>query len=618
MGQQEPSPAIPGGFVANLFPVQPALPLNTGRFVPRQTPGNVAVCLSGGGSRALSAGMGQLQALETLQANGASLLSQVRAISTVSGGGWVGIPFVYFKGTSDTDYLGAYVNPADLTLDSICSISSSQIGARVTSDFTIPYLALEALVLYVCDGVPADMLWQTLIGLHILQPYGLFQQGANRAPASLFSYNAAALSQYVTGPNPSLAGQPANLVADVPGEQRPYLVCNCGMFVQSGGQTLLAPVQSTPFLTGITSRPPGAVDANLRAPGGGGVTSFAFNSAPLNTPDGTLRVQQNRQWSLVDAAGTSSAAFAAAFQSIGADWARSPAHFRAAIRVYKDKVKSNLGRAGTDPAKIEAYWQSLLDATDRADLATIRENAGILQALIPAYQYWPVDHVPYGETVAPTEFADGGLLENCGVASMLAYADIDKLIAFVNSSTTLSKDDNGVIVVDDNIPPLFGYQPYNGSAGYQLYAGATSPYYPLFQKNQVFDSGCFQTLLDDLWNASGAGCNRTAPIASQQLVTVGNDWFGVAAGKPVTVLWVHLQNASHWYDSFGDLLVRAAMDWEILTSNFPHYDTLHTELSATQVNLLANLAAWTVAAPENADRFTSLFTTVAGAAQAGT
>lgn len=616
MSEQSQPPAIPGSFVANLFPVRASQPLNTGQFVPRTTPGNVAVCLSGGGSRALSAGMGQLQALETLQANGASLLSQVRAISTVSGGGWVGIPFVYFQGTSDRAYLGVYKNPADLTLDSICSIPSTEIGARVTSDFSIPYLALEALVLWACDGVPPDMLWQTLIGLHILQPYGLFQQGANRAPASLFSYDASSLAQYVTGPNPSLAGEPANLVADVPGEQRPYLVSNCAMFVQAGGQSLLAPVESTPFLTGITSRPPGAVDANNRAVGGGGVTSFAFNSAPLNSPDKTLRVQQGRQWSLVDAAGTSSAAFAAAFQALGADWARSPARFRAAVRVYKDKVKTNLGQTGTAPAKIEVYLQSLVATADRFDMATLQQHVGVLQSMIPAYQYWPVENVPYGQSVAPTQFADGGLLENCGVASILAYADIDKIIAFVNSSTTLSKDENGVIVVDDNIPPLFGYQPYNGSAGYAPYAGATDPYYPLFQNNQVFDSSCFQPLLDQLWNASGAGRNQTAPIVPQQLVTVRNDWFGVAAGKAVTVLWVHLQNASHWYDSL-DLAVRAVMDWEILSSNFPHYDTLHTELSAAQVNLLSNLAAWTVAAPENAGHFTSLFNTVTGVAHAG-
>jgi len=58
------------------------------------TPGNVGICLSGGGSRALSAGMGQLRALRHLKTeDGLSLLAQTKAISTVSGGSWIGVRF---------------------------------------------------------------------------------------------------------------------------------------------------------------------------------------------------------------------------------------------------------------------------------------------------------------------------------------------------------------------------------------------------------------------------------------------------------------------------------------------------------------------------------------------
>jgi predicted acylesterase/phospholipase RssA len=59
------------------------------------TPGNVGLCLSGGGTRACAAGMGQLRALASLQANGASLLSQIKALSTVSGGSWLGVPYQF-------------------------------------------------------------------------------------------------------------------------------------------------------------------------------------------------------------------------------------------------------------------------------------------------------------------------------------------------------------------------------------------------------------------------------------------------------------------------------------------------------------------------------------------
>lgn len=94
-------------------------PLAVGSFITSDTPGNVAVCLSGGGSRAMTSGMGQLLALETLVAGNASLLSQTKMISTVSGGSWIGVPFTFLTpGTTDSAFLGGpYTEPASLTVD---------------------------------------------------------------------------------------------------------------------------------------------------------------------------------------------------------------------------------------------------------------------------------------------------------------------------------------------------------------------------------------------------------------------------------------------------------------------------------------------------------------------
>src|SRR5262245_47101129 len=104
-------------YQARLFPTDRA-PLRIEELRPKShpTPGNVGVCLSGGGSRALSAGMGQLRALAHLRANGRSLLSQVKALSAVSGGAWLSVPYVYLRGeVSDERFLGGYVaDPARL------------------------------------------------------------------------------------------------------------------------------------------------------------------------------------------------------------------------------------------------------------------------------------------------------------------------------------------------------------------------------------------------------------------------------------------------------------------------------------------------------------------------
>ena len=131
-------------------------PDNSGTFVPRTTPGNVGVCLSGGGSRAFTAGIGQLQALQALQANGSSLLNQTRALTTVSGGGWIGIPFVFLPASvSDSDFLGTYVEPANLTLDGLGDLPAQGIANYITSGFSLADLAVQAVVLY-SEGVPSS------------------------------------------------------------------------------------------------------------------------------------------------------------------------------------------------------------------------------------------------------------------------------------------------------------------------------------------------------------------------------------------------------------------------------------------------------------------------------
>ncbi len=61
------------------------------------------VCLSGGGTRALSAGMGQLRALDQL-----GLLENTQYLSCVSGGAWLGTAFTYYErgAKNDAEFLG--------------------------------------------------------------------------------------------------------------------------------------------------------------------------------------------------------------------------------------------------------------------------------------------------------------------------------------------------------------------------------------------------------------------------------------------------------------------------------------------------------------------------------
>ena len=595
-------------YAADLYPVTTGS-LRVNQFVQPAAPVcPVAVCLSGGGSRALAAAIGQLQAFETLQANGRSLLSQVKAISTVSGGSWIGVPFVYLEDLSDVDFLGSYLAPGELTLSNISNLPPQSIGIQITNEFSVPALAIKALLLH-HEGVPADMLWQTLLGLHVLAPYGLFTHGQQPpfTPNSFFSLDSARLQsveqQGFPGgedQNASLAGETSNLVAAPTGQQRPFLVCNTAMTVQAqpSGAILLAPVQITPVLTGIIGQP-AATDTNGLAVGGGGVESFAFNSTPQAVSRTTVLTGQERQWALADAVGSSSAFFAARLAQRFAEWRADPLLFAADLGVHGPPAVDFFAR------------REVIQAPVLPPAAELTADLSSLDAIVPRYTYWPVSNVPVGQNLKTSDFTDGGSLENTGIAAMLAYSDVSTIIALVNSMTKMEPGDNNWIVVDQMIPPLFGMQPYNKKTGsYCPYQDADKPTLPDFRNNCVFEpisasgKNMFVDLLQGLWAASG-GDYSGAAIYKQTLNTVENPWFGVAGNRTVTVVWVYLEYNRAWHDEINDPWVRLEAD-ALRVKTFPHYSTLDTQLNAREINLLANLTAWTV--QSNASVFEGLFT----------
>ena len=55
-----------------------------------------------------------------------------------------------------------------------------------------------------------------------------------------------------------------------------------------------------------------------------------------------------------------------------------------------------------------------------------------IEDVIPEYLYWPVKDAKPDLSLKTNRFAGGDNLENTGVASLLAYQDIDNVISFVN------------------------------------------------------------------------------------------------------------------------------------------------------------------------------------------
>jgi hypothetical protein len=146
--------------------------------------------------------------------------------------------------------------------------------------------------------------------------------------------------------------------------------------------------------------------------------------------------------------------------------------------------------------------------------------------------------------------------------------------------------------------------------GYILCGLGSSNKYPMYANNQVFESA-FPALLQGLWAASGSGSYARPAIFPQRLAVRPNTWFGVTSAREVSVVWCYLSFVTEWEALFANNQpVRAIIELERAANSFPNYSTLNTNLSATQINLLANLTAWSVNEAERASGvFSSLFKT---------
>ncbi|MEM8961912.1 MAG: hypothetical protein AAGD38_10550 [Acidobacteriota bacterium] len=604
------------------------------RFVDRpasDTPGDVGVCLSGGGSRALSTGMGQLRALAHIQVGDSTLLGQTKALSVVSGGGWLAIPFTYLTaGTSDDDYLNRFVadpgrlvpteTPGHTPAEVLDHLPEGNVANAVTDEFSLLDLAIKAALLWF-DGTPAHFLWQALMATAFLEPYGLSSPHRDSSlPTTTFSFDAKTVARDIVVPNPDLGFVTAHVVDQGPERHhRPFLISNSAMFVNEEDQDfeLLVPVQATPFVTGIVGAPSPGTDANGRAPGGGGVTSFAFNSALRRVDSiggmvtGEVDVEQQRQWSLADILGVSSAAFAQTLQNLFTRWRANPREFLEAYAARAPRLEVWRETHLSDRAQVEATLETLADPTQEG----VFDLLDGLKDIIPEYRYWPVLDAQADVDIEPTRFADGGNLENTGVAGMLTYSDIRRVIAFFNSSVAIEATKKGAfdasgkeipgtrVKVDAALPPLFGYQPFEENVGYRLYAGDAEPKDPVLQHNQLFPAERFAELLRGLWQTHEAGAGTV--VAQNELSVLDNAWFGIEGDRTVDLLWVYLDKASVWESELSND-VRALLRRDELSS-FPNFSTLDTELDPTQINLLAHLTSWVVASSEKRELFTDMY-----------
>ena len=110
---------------------------------------------------------------------------------------------------------------------------------------------------------------------------------------------------------------------------------------------------------------------------------------------------------------------------------------------------------------------------------------------------------------------------------------------------------------------------------------------------QVFPTANYDELAQGLWAANSAPYSGTA-IYLQTLPVLPNANFGIQGNYSVRVLWITNTWVEAWYDLLRDDVAAYAFGENELY-NFPDYNTFtQLELSASQVNLLAQLSFWNV------------------------
>lgn len=505
---------------------------------------NVAVCFSGGGSRALAAAMGQMRGLRHL-----GLLDKTQYISGVSGGAWATTIYSYVPETiSDDDLLGAVCNdPSMLTLDKHDGDSrASELDylppdnmGKVPSRLSLVKAAEQAWRWHK-EGIANDEIWVRLVGNDIFRDY---QRYSGYGQSKYFTWNESWFDHVIAPNNPHLT---INDFYTFPGDRyRPALFIYGSLMPRESTDAYeLLPFVFSPYWSGVLAEFPKR-NGQATDIGGGAIDPFGLASRPEQAAGAGLRqvrLAANR-FSLADMAGISSAFFA---------------------EILATKMPE-------------------------------------LDSLLPEYLYWSVMDADSPSHRYP--FADGGNLEDTGIASTLRFGPRN-LVAFVNSSTPLGWDESqSCAIIDSQVPPLFGYQPYKKGAtwpgqdwGYRLYPDAGSgealldPAYATYRDNQVFPSEAFKDLLDQMWQARQRG---GAVLCYQpQLTLVPNGKYGVGAGT-VNMLWAYNNPVAEWHGRLH-WTVKAYIDLDPFVRDFPCYATADVQLSARQVNLLAHLSCWNI------------------------
>jgi len=272
-----------------------------------------ALCISGGGSRALSVALGAFRALENL-----GMMQNVSGLSSVSGGSWASAIYM-FADVPTSILLGSPTAPSELSLD-VLGRKPPALGATAQS-------STMEIAARLFGNVPLDELWTRTIGKAFLSRFNLDDYDAFMAQDQAHAFR-------IQQANPQLKGK--RFLTPVSGRPKTFVMSGVILGPQgysAGGDSTVA-LQMSPDYSGSPFYPQNSSveykqggQRITRQIGGGLVESFAFGSGtpPGWKTAGTVKMPAPlKHLSLARAIGISSAAFAGGVSKLAAGLELSP------------------------------------------------------------------------------------------------------------------------------------------------------------------------------------------------------------------------------------------------------------------------------------------------------
>ena len=209
-------------------------------------------------------------------------------------------------------------------------------------------------------------------------------------------------------------------------------------------------------------------------------------------------------------------------------------------------------------------------------------------------------------------YADGGSIENIPLLSFL-QRKVENIILFLNFDDPLQSSFKWNVTesptkekqISDEIPAYFGITIKKQST---LLKRSYD-----YSKNHIFSQEEYPRLILALQNAQQTG---NGLIATLNLTTIKNEYWGIPQGFRAQVTFVYLGRLSQWENKLPSEIRKLVVppgaggsDLGVdiksgLFEGFPHYTTLGGGINTERANLLSDMAGWSVL--ENRELFLSL------------